>query len=403
MKTVWILNHYAQEPGHPGGTRHFSLSRYLPTSGWRAFIIAASVEHNTGRQRLAEGEKTRLENFDGVPFLWVRTPGYKGNGGGRIKNILVYFWRTLRPVTTRALPRPNVIIGSTVHPLAALSGMLLARRFRIPFIYEVRDLWPQSLIDIGKMRAGSFSARALYWLERLLLRGAARIIVLLPQADKYIVPIGIPKERIVYLPNGVELCEIPAPPTDQNIFTLMYFGAHGQPNGLDCVLRAMHHLKGNPLAVRIRLRLIGNGSLKPGLVELAKKLDLDNVQFEPPVSKREIPALASTADAFIFNLVDGPAFRFGISSNKLFDFLAASRPIIFSCKASNNPVNEAHAGLTVPPNQSEELAKSILTMASLPIEERIRMGRSGRAYVEANHSFEQIAKRLASVLDESLL
>jgi hypothetical protein len=96
MKTVWIFNHYAQEPGVPGGTRHYSLARHLLDSNWRSVVIAASTEHNTGRQRLLAHEDTRLETFNGVPFLWVRTPEYEGNGIARINNMLAYSWKSWR-------------------------------------------------------------------------------------------------------------------------------------------------------------------------------------------------------------------------------------------------------------------------------------------------------------------
>ena len=106
MKQVWILNHYAQEPGGPGGTRHFHLAEHLTAHGWQASLIAASVELNTGRQRLATGERLRHERVGGIPFLWVRTPTYRGNGAGRMRNMLSYCWRVLLPWTTRKLPRP---------------------------------------------------------------------------------------------------------------------------------------------------------------------------------------------------------------------------------------------------------------------------------------------------------
>ena len=100
MKKVWVLNHYAQEPGGTGGTRHFHLAEYLRDHGWQATIIAASVDHATGVQRLGKQEKQRLEAIQDVPFLWINTPTYTGNGGGRISNMLSYTWRVLLPATT---------------------------------------------------------------------------------------------------------------------------------------------------------------------------------------------------------------------------------------------------------------------------------------------------------------
>ena len=404
MKNVWILNHYAQEPGGAGGTRHFHLAEHLQAYGWHATVIAASVEHQSGHQRLAPGERQRCDHFKGVPFLWVRTPEYQGNGGGRMRNMLVYTGRVLLHKTTRELPRPDVVIGSSVHPFAAVAGALLARRFKVPFIFEVRDLWPQTLVDMGRLQEGSFMTWALRKLELWLYRRAARTVVLLPRAWEYITPLGIPKERVVWIPNGVDLSLFPrstaANTTYTDKFTLMYFGAHGQANGLDNVLRAMKHVQDQPDGRHIRLRIIGDGPLKPSLVTQASEMRLTNVSFEPPVPKSQIPALAAHADAFVFNLIDAPVFRYGISSNKLFDFMAAERPVVFSCDSTNNPINDAQAGLTVKSGQPGALANAICEIAATPLVQRQRMGRAGREYVEQNHGFEQLAGRLAAVLDD---
>ena len=205
MKNVWILNHYAQEPDGLGLTRHYSLARHLLSKDWRASVIAASVEHNTGRQRLSKGELKRIDCLAGVPFLWLRTPQYKGNGVGRMINMLVYTLCVLIPGMTRGLKRPDIIVGSSVHPFAAAAGAILAWRYRVPFIFEVRDLWPQTLVDFGRIREESYVTRALRSLEKWLYKRADRIVVLLPKAADYIVPLGISKKKIVWIPMVLSL------------------------------------------------------------------------------------------------------------------------------------------------------------------------------------------------------
>lgn len=405
MKNVWILNHYAQEPGGAGGTRHFHLAESLQAYGWQDTVIAASVEHQGRRQRLAPDEKQRCDYFKGVPFLWVRTPDYQGNGSGRMRNMLAYTWAVLQRHTTESLPRPDVVIGSSVHPFAAVAGALLARRFKVTFIFEVRDLWPQTLVDMGRLKEGSSMVWALRKLELWLYRRAVRTVVLLPRAWEYIAPLGIPKERVVWIPNGVDLSMFPrgeaTSVASKDPFTLMYFGALGQANGLDSVLLAMKHVGGRMGERHIRLRIIGDGPLKPALIAQASEMGLTNVSFEPPVAKHQIPTLASQADAFVIAVLDLPElYRYGISMNKLFDYLAAQRPILIASNAANNPVEDAKAGLTVPPGNPEALAAAIVQIASTPLAERQRMGNAGREYVEQNHGFEQLAARLAAVLDD---
>ncbi|MGJ7554241.1 glycosyltransferase family 4 protein [Variovorax sp. RB3P1] len=405
MKTVWVLNHYAQEPGGAGGTRHFHMAEFMTSFGWRATVIAASVDFTSGRQRLALGEHHRHELIDGVPFLWIRTPGYTGNGRGRMLNMLAYTWQVLRPSTTKGLPLPDVVIGSSVHPFAAVAGALLARRFDVPFVFEVRDLWPQTLVDMGRLRENSFLAWSLRKIERWLYRRAARIVVLLPRAWEYIVPLGIPMNRVVCIPNGVDLSRVP--PSELPVraasdpFTLMYFGAHGQANGLDIILKAMKLVQLQRPELKISLRMIGDGPMKPLLMDQARDLALNNVVFESSVPKKEIPSLAAEADAFVISVLDLPnLYRYGISMNKLFDYLAAARPILIASDASNNPIEDAQAGLTVPAGRPEKLADAMIELAIMPFSERRRMGIAGRKYVEENHEFRGLSRRLATVLDD---
>lgn len=393
MKNVWILNHYAQEPRSFGGTRHFDLAKRLPEFGWKASIVAAGTELNTGRQRLHAGELHRLDTFDGIDFLWLATPAYQGNGLGRLRNMATYAGRALGR-STALLPPPDAVIGSSVHPLAAWASLRLASRFRVPFFFEVRDLWPETLIDMGTLSRNHPAAIAMRMLEGHLYRRANRIISLLPHAHRYISRFGIPEDKIAWLPNGIDLDRFPPPlqPTPSESFTFMYFGAHGGANGLDNIIAAMRLLQDRP----IHLRLIGDGPAKASLAETAA--GLANVTFEPPVPKDAIPALAAEADAFVFNLIDAPVFNYGISSNKLFDFMAAGRPILFACNASNNPVADAKAGITVPPGDPRALRDAMLQMADTPADERARLGQNGRGYVETNHDFRGLARRLADIL-----
>lgn len=407
MKQVWILNHYALEPGGAGGTRHFNLAANLPANGWQATVIAASVELNSGRQRLIRGEMRRLEKYAGIPFLWIRTPEYEGNNGGRMINMLSYTVRVLLPSYTKGLPKPDVVVGSSVHPFAAWAGAILARRHRVPFVFEVRDLWPQTLIDLGRLKERSLTSFMLRYLEKWLYRQAIRIVVLLPRAVDYIVPLGISEKKVVWIPNGVDLSSFATNTSLSSVagspFVLMYFGAHGQANGLDNILQAMKLVHEQVAPGTIKLRMIGDGPLKSDLVRLMENMGLNNVSFESTVPKKDIPKVASEADAFVIAVLNKPLlYRYGISMNKLFDYLAAERPIVIASNAINNPVADAGAGLTVPPGDPKSLAKAVIELSRMSIEERRQLGVSGRKYVEENHGFDRLAERLATTLNISL-
>lgn len=403
-KCVWIFNHYAIEPGEPGGTRHFDLASGLVEHDWNAIIIASSVVHVSGRQRLSENEPYRIEYYDKIPFVWLKTPSYHGNGGGRLFNMLAYTIKAIFSGYSSFLPKPDVVIGSSVHPLAAIAGALLAKKHSVPFIFEVRDLWPQTLIDMGRVREKSLIVKVLRFIELWLYKRASKIITLGPTASDYIVPLGIPEGKIVWIPNGAVI--YPMHTTDEakegsEPFTLMYFGAHGQANGLDTILHAMKLVSDKYSSAQIKLRLIGDGPLKQDLVALADTLGLENVSFEPAVPKNMIPSLASEADAFVISVLNLPGlYRFGISMNKIFDYFAAAKPVVIAVDASNNPIDEAGAGITVAPDSPEAFAKAILELYNMAKPVRAKMGLAGRDYVEKNHSFEVLSTRLAKTLNE---
>lgn len=400
-KTLWILNHYAQEPGRPGGTRHYSLARHLLPHGWETHIIAAGTEHNTGRQRIALPALSRGEAFDGIPFLWLWTPVHQGNGLGRIANMAAYTVQALVSPAVRRLPPPDAVIGSSVHPLAAWAGAVLARRHGAPFIFEIRDLWPQSLVDMGHLAEGSLATRSLRALERHLCRRARRIVVLMPKAGNYLRTLGVTPGKIAWIPNGFDrmTCPPPCPPQEHEEFVLMYFGGHGNANMLDMLFDALVLLRGRPLARRLTVRLIGDGPLKPALMDRARREGLAFVRFEDAVPKSRIPALSAEADGFIVCLADLPIYRYGISLNKLFDYLAAGRPVIMAGNPVNNPVADARAGFTVKPEPAA-VAQAIAELVAMPMDARCRWGKNGRRHVEERYAYDNLARQLGALLDE---
>jgi glycosyltransferase involved in cell wall biosynthesis len=236
-------------------------------------------------------------------------------------------------------------------------------------------------------------------IESTLCETAAFILTPLPKACDYLVPRGVPPAKIVWIPNGVDFGVFPPPrpPEPHSVFTFMYFGAHGAANELDRLLEAMRILNVRATSP-IRLRLVGSGPKKAELQVRASRMRLENVTFENAVPKLGVAPLGATADAFVFNLAPVDVFRFGISSNKLFDYMACGRPIVFCATAYNDPVREAGAGVSAAPN-ADSLADAMLSVSQSPREELLRMGAAARCYVAKYHDMDQLAARLARLLD----
>lgn len=400
---IWIVNHTALPPAEPGGTRHYSLARELGHRGHDVLVIASTFHYVTRRPlRLADGGTYTRENVEGVPFLWLRTPPYRESRLARAWSWLVFSWRVWRQVGSQDLDSPDVILGSSPYPFAALAAERVATRNGAPFVLEIRDLWPQTLIDLGEYSALHPFIVLLGWIERYLYHRADRIISLLPEADDYMVGRGADPDRIEWIPNGVDLEMVPQParPSGEGPFTVMYAGAHGLSNTLDLVLdTAGVLLRVGSGADRIVIRLVGDGPYKPRLMERARREGLENVVFEDPVPKQEVYGVLQEADAFVRPLEDSPLYRWGASPNKLFDYMACARPVVYATKSSANPVDESGAGITVPPDDPEAMAAAFRKLSSLSIGERWEIGLRGRRFVEQHHAFSRLAEALEGVLE----
>lgn len=409
LKSVWIVNHHAAIPSKDGSSgRHVGLARCLSEFGWEATLLVAGVDRRRNLRQVAWGGDVKVTDEDGVRTVWVPTNGYRSNGVDRIVSMVAFTVNALCRRTTRQLGEPDVVVGSTVHLGAAWAGLRLARRYKVPFVFEIRDVWPESLIDLGSLQQTSLVARAMRRFSSYLCKKAQLVVSPLPGVRSYLDDLGLRQKEFVWISNGVE-SNRQATVTDTNedrepdtakAFVLMYLGSHGHANGIDGLLRAFDRARAMRPDIRLRLRLIGDGSQKRRLQEMAKGLDCEeDVVFEDRVPRDMVLGLARQAHALIVNVEDLPVYRFGISLNKLFDYMLSGRPIVIANSASNNPVVEADAGISVPAGDVELLAEAICRMASESRGSRATMGENGRTHVQLEYSYPVLAEKLASALN----
>jgi hypothetical protein len=194
---IWIVNQYADPPdGH--ATRTFDLARRLVEAGHPVTVFVSNFSHYRFA-KMREQRGGRLwwsEDIDGVRLVWIRTPAYRNNDWRRLNNVVTFSGLALL-AGIRKRPRPDLVIGVSVHLLAAFTAYLLARLHRARFFFEETDLWPQTLIDSGQIRADALSARGMRWLERFLYRRAERIIELMPYTGEYVESLGVSREKVL--------------------------------------------------------------------------------------------------------------------------------------------------------------------------------------------------------------
>jgi glycosyltransferase involved in cell wall biosynthesis len=403
---VWVIHQHAIPPERPGGTRHFSIARNLRGEGINLHIVASNVDYLSRSEGVGPaGRMVWTEVRDGVPFHWVRTPRPGKSLLSRARGMLAFGARVRRHQWLTTLPVPDVIVGSSPSPLAALAGAALARRHRVPFVAEIRDVWPQSLIDIGRLSPHHPGILILGAVERRLYAGASRIITLLPGAAAHIEKV-VPGSgaRTTWIPNGVDVRLFPPPPGPPRTgpLVLMYAGAHGRANGLDTILDAFRILQPEVRAGRVRCILMGDGPEKPRLKGRASEENIQGLEFEGPVPKDQVMSRLARAHGFLMVLRDSPVFRWGISPNKLFDYMMMGRPVLFSVRTPFNPIENSGGGISVSPENPEALASAVLELLSLSSEARAAMGARGRVWVQQHHDMACLAGEFGEVLREAV-
>lgn len=406
LSEVWWINQYAITPDLPGGTRHYDLGVELAKRGFQVKIFASDL-HLALRKRtkLGPDELYRVETRDGIEFVWVQSAEYETNNWRRTWNMLSFSRNVMR--VARQLEkngRPSVVIGSSPHPFAALAAERLAARYGSRFVLELRDLWPQALIDMGGLSEWHPAVMGMRALEKYLYARARSLIVLAQGSTKYLADRAVASNRVLFLPNGVHLGHFRPSVSREEArreygftrFTVVYAGAHGPANSLETVVHAAKLLRDVP----VEFVLVGDGPSKGRLVELAEKEGAANVRFLAPVPKRDVVNLLSAADAGVITLKKAKAFEYGISPNKLFDYMAAALPIICSVPGDTaDMVREANAGLTSVPEDPVSLAASVREMMACSAGQRAEYGRDGRQYLSHHFRREVLADRLADLLD----
>lgn len=399
--TLWIVNHYLGLPGESSGVRHISLGRRLVEEGWRVELIGASTDHRTGRQRStwARGRKRRV--IDRVGVSLVHAPAYSGNGLGRVFNMLVFAVRVLLG-SSKAIGEPQVVIGSTVHPLAAIAGAVLARRHRAKFVYEIRDFWPETQIRLGVLQSTSLLARLLYFMERWCWAHADLILTPLAGAGSYARLRGYPEVPILHIPNGVDTSEFPVaalPPDERR--RLIYMGAHGLVNELDVLVDALSRPELRSRAQDFELILCGDGPHKKSLMARVGLEGLANIRFIPPVLRSQLPEFLAQAHAFVMPMGEFQGlYQFGASPNKLADYLAAGRAVILNADFPGCPVSEAVNGFLVVESSADAWAQTLLRFLDQSDVVLADMGSRARLTAEQELDFVRLGAILNSELRE---
>ncbi|MGA8764505.1 MAG: glycosyltransferase family 4 protein [Candidatus Sulfotelmatobacter sp.] len=410
MKILYVSQYFPPEMGAPAA-RVDELSRHWASAGHEVTVLTGFPNHPTGVIPAEyRGKFRRLvvrEQANGVEVVrtWLLPfPNRKAH-----ERMLNYGSFSASAASTGLfLSRPDVVIASSPQLLVGLSGWWLSGWKRVPFVFEVRDLWPESLAAVGMDTSNSMLHRGLTKISGLLYRHADRVVVVTPASADYLAEHRqVPREKLSVIENGVET-ELFAPyaATDlrrelgaEGKFVVSYIGTIGMAHGLETIVAAAAQLQdSNP---RVLFLIVGEGAEKENIMALAKARRLRNLQFIPQQPRARIPDYICASDACMVLLKKAELFKTVIPT-KMLEFMSCARPVILGVDGhARRTLEEAKGGVAIEPGNCAALMDAICRLASNR-EEGGKLGRNGREYIIRKLSRRHKAEKYVLMLEELL-
>jgi len=404
---ILVVHQYYLLPGQSGGSRFNEMCRLWAKRGHTVQVIAGTVSHDTGKAPGKYRGRWTTEEMDGeVKVTRCHVPATYGKSyAGRM---WAFFGFTVSACTAALhAERPDVVIATSPPLIAVIPGWVAARaRFRpAPWIFEIRDLWPESAITTGVLGKDSLLAKILYRLERWACASAAKINVLTPAFRDDLIQRGLAQPpKISFVPNGADLEHFTPGPRENtarrelgwgNRFVAMYAGAHGRANALDQLVKAAELLRHRD---DIFIACLGDGPERRRLESEAAVRGLSNIRFYGPFPKDRMPEIVNACDLGMAVLQNNPTFR-TVYPNKVFDYMSCARPVLIAIDGVARALicDEAQAGVFAEPENPQAIADAVCRLAADP-GLRAELGRRGRAWTLANAGREALAERYLDVM-----
>ena len=407
---IWWQNHHAKLPVNGTGGRNFSLAIALRKHGYKVTIINGTFDHIVGsfdknNTETAANNHPIVRTYDGVDFYSIPTPSYKGNASaGRVKNMLAFYFGAMKFLRGKTdIPKPDLIIGSVVHPFAAYAGYRLSKYYKVPFIYEVRDLWPRTLVELGRISPYHPFVLLLDKLDGFLAKKSEFIITTAPlMKNHYKERFGIPEEKCLWITNGTSFTKnTPSPMRhigENDLVEVGYTGTIGLANGIKEFLEELVNVP-KDIVKRFKFTFIGPGPLKETLENYAEDNDLP-VVFGEAIPKDQIWNELLKFDMLLITSLPTELYKYGISPNKLAEYHAVERPIIMIAKVSENPVLISGSGYVT--GQIGNLSTILKNILNETNEDYQLKASSGRKYALEEYDWDILALKLKKRLDTLL-
>lgn len=400
MKILYI-HEYAFDHSQPGFTKPIEILSILAKSNHKCILISGMYSHIT-RKKLPKYKNKIIFNEKIQNINIIRVSGIFNLNGFIFKLLNHFNFMLFSTIYGLFVKNPTIIFASSPSPFAAFAGFFLSLAKRIPFVLEIRDLWPEDLIQEGFLKKG-FLSTILEKLMQFLYKKADLIITVTNGIKDGIIKRNIKKEKVIFVPNSVNMdlfdCKVDNISMRSKLglndsFVILYAGNHGLSNALDKVIEAAYILKEHK---DIKFLFIGSGEKKLDLIKMVQSFGLKNVIFLDPQPKNEMPFYFSASDVTIIPLKNVPIYE-GALPNKLLDSMASSKPVLLAIgKEAKNIILEAQCGVCVEPENPEDISRGILELYEKK-DKLEMMGLNGRKYIEENFSNSKIANKIEELL-----
>lgn len=416
MKKIWIINHYAGEMYLSKGGRHFWFSKYLLEEGYKLRIFCSNIRHSPIQTIVENNKETKtLEN---VPFTFIKSRKYKGNGLSRIINMYSFYKKMIKTGNKiiKKGDKPDIIIASSVHPLSLQAGLKLGKRHNIPVIVEVRDLWPESIVVYSNFTKKNPIIKWLYKKEREYYEKADKVLFTMEGGKDYIINQKwdvnsggkIKVSNIVHINNGVDLDgfnknildnKTDDPDLFDEKFKVIYAGSIRKVNNVKKIIDTAKIVSKQDK--NIRFLIYGDGDEKEKLVKYVKEQKIPNVIFKGRVNKEQVPFILSKADLNIFHEKKSELNQYGVDFNKLFEYFASGKPVTTDCEFGYDIIKKFNAGIVVDDATEEEWAEEIIKIKNLDKNDYNKLcNNSLKAARE--YDFKKLTKDLINVIEDIL-
>jgi len=396
-KVIWVLNQTAGKPDSGWGERHYNFSKYWIKKGYAVKIISGSYNHLFINQPKTSNKTFTLEEVeDGITFCWVKIPTYDGGSVFKLWSMIVFAFKTIF-LKSSLIEKPAIIIVSSMPIFQILAGIYLKRKFKAEkLFFEIRDLWPLTPMYLSGFSKYHPMVIIMKWIEKYGYKKSDEIISLLPNAHSYINKISGNPSKFHWISNGIDENLLKKEPLPESIlkmiptnkFIIGYTGTMGMANALEYLIKASLELEENK---NIHFVLVGDGYLKAKLMNLTR--NNENITFINKINKNQVQNMLKLFDICFIGRNDTKLFDYGVASNKYFDYMLASKPILESSNRIKSPAELSECGIVVNPESSVAIIEGINKLEAMSTKELEKLGEKGYHYVKKYHNFDYLSEK----------